>query len=82
MIEKYLNRVINDDSTNKLLTNVFVCLVCGSRIDLHKDHPANHRAHGGIVYRASCDRCYIKPSNNITKTKQHTTKGEIKHEHI
>jgi hypothetical protein len=43
----------------KAQINIFRCLVYGSEVPLSTDHPANNRAHDGIVYRASCESCYI-----------------------
>jgi hypothetical protein len=37
--------------------NKFVCLTCGYSVMLHPDHPGNKRAHDGIVYRGSCEKC-------------------------
>ena len=50
--------------------NKFVCLVCGSSIELEQNHPANNRAHDGIVYRASCKKCYHKTNSKTYLEKQ------------
>jgi len=42
--------------------NKFICLTCGHWIMLPSDHPANKRAHDGIVYRGSCEICNKKRS--------------------
>jgi len=46
---------------NKEENKMLVCLTCGSKKELTEDDIANTRAHDGIVFRASCEKCYIPP---------------------